>query len=326
MVRDRFRIVIACLVAALALPAWAGAPVPLEDALAKIRKNEGDQLQRIQNAQWSMKAYMGKIPEKGDLDALIPEAKNPKEYSKINVIYEPKSGRYRVDQEGVTKWIDGAAEHYAFVERFSFDGKEERTQHRGQGGAILPQEGGVPPKGLIRLRKGLGFLEENSHTWGTGYFPPNHFGKPLSGLIEEKLEQKEKCVVESSDGLWIITTSPTQAVLAKDSDFRIGYDPAKGIVLWAEWVGKADLKTKWANTAWKKHLVRWKQDPEGIWLPERFTQCNMIDRTGTRFEFTDMVVNQKIDPAVYQVRFLVGTRVQNEIEKKHYIQPIEGKN
>ena len=292
--------------------------IPVGQALTVIKSFENAQIEKIKNAQWSIRITEGDIPKNGEIDDLIPKIKNKNHFYENKVVFEPLSKRYRVDEEGVTKWIDGDGDNFAYVQQFSFDGATERSFRRGQGGIIIPKEN-LPANGLIRKEKGNDFLEGNGQINGIAYFPPFHFGMLFSDFIQNKINQKQKVEITNNGGIWIILTTPQQASLASDSDFRIAYDTKSGLVLWAEWVGKQSLEPNLAGKVWKRHLVKWKQIVPDTWVPERYTQCNLINGTGTRFDFMEISINKNLKDEVFRISFPIGTRLRDEIEKKSYV-------
>src|SRR5439155_21994448 len=74
------------------------------------------------------------------------------EYSKGLVIFEPVSGRYRLELESVQKWYAGADPYGAQRAIWTFDGEIARDFHRFKGGLIPPEAKDRP--GDAEVQKG----------------------------------------------------------------------------------------------------------------------------------------------------------------------------
>ena len=115
-------------------PSYAESPIPPDQAIAIIKTLEAQQESQIRNAQWKMGGFSGKVADMKNLDRILPEKLDPKVYVKDSVWFDPPTGRYRHEQEGVVPWIEGFDPYEASVEVSTFDGKTERWYKRGQGG------------------------------------------------------------------------------------------------------------------------------------------------------------------------------------------------
>src|SRR5262249_52758210 len=172
--------------------------------------------------------------------------------------------------------------------------------------------------GVIRLERKNGFLDQGGLVSGIGYFQPNHFSRRFSEFLEERTSRRLN-VDRNQDGTWMITTTTPQEVHSADSYFPIGYDPVRCLVVWAEWVGNENAQSPWAGKPWKRHVVKWKELKEGLWVPSTISQVNVIDRTISRGEFQDVQVNEHLDESTYSFSYPVSTRMTDEVEKTIYV-------
>lgn len=294
--------------------------VPIDQALNVIRIHESNFITRVKNAQWSIKYIDGIIPNLENPSEIIDKKRDPKLFHNNIAYFIPENDFYRVDSKFVTRWIKGADDYLAGTINLSYDGKSERRFDRAQAGTQLPTPNSpVFGLGIIRHGNRVRFLDKEGSASGISYFPPNHFNRRFSEFLEERLAEKSPVNISSqADGTWLISTAPFQPALRGNDDFQIRYDPRRGLVLGADWIGKTSLRTKWAGKVWKKHFVDWRDLGQGIWVPASFTQSNLIDAMGSRWEYTNLKINQPIDEAVFRITFPVGTRLTDEIEKKEY--------
>jgi hypothetical protein len=284
--------------------------------LEVIRAHEANQERRIRNARWQVKGQQFHL-----VDPANPEKRtamgDPKTRGKTKVLFEPPSGRYRVDIEYVAPWADGDDDYAAGYDSYSFDGESQRHFAKSQGGEKLPGAD-VRGDGVIGRENPLLFVDQDFGR--IGYFPPNHFGLRFSSFLQQRIDSKAEFSAEArADGIWVITTTPPpHFALEQDDDFRIGYDPIRGLVVWAEAFGKARLRNQWAGKLWRRHSIKWREIEKDTWVPESYEWTNLVGRRATRIEYVDLKINQAINEKEFTIQFPVGTRVVDEIEKKMY--------
>ena len=63
----------------------------------------------------------------------------------------------------------------------------------------------------------------------------------------------------------------------------------------------------------------WKEFQPGLWLPSQIATHNLIDQLVGRGDYNDYQINAPTDEKAYSYEFSVGTRLQDEIEKKSYV-------
>src|SRR5262249_40791151 len=295
----------------------AAEPVEPNTALAIITSLESEQSSRIKNARWKMGGPDGHSVDPNDIDRFVPDKRDPKVYFNHNVHFEPATGRYRYEIGAVMRCVDGIDPYEPAVEIRCLDGRIERYYKRGQAGTKVPGLD-VPGVGVIRLERKNGFLDQGGLVSGIGYFQPNHFSRRFSEFLEERTSRRLN-VDRNQDGTWMITTTTPQEVHSADSYFPIGYDPVRCLVVWAEWVGNENAQSPWAGKPWKRHVVKWKELKEGLWVPSTISQVNVIDRTISRGEFQDVQVNEHLDESTYSFSYPVSTRMTDEVEKTIYV-------
>lgn len=299
-------------------PLMGADQVSPEQLLSVVRSHEADQRARIRSARWAPKTAAGSVKATDPLEVIDPDRGDPRLYYKRIVTLEPPSGRYRMDVESVTKWVDGDADTFAATESLSFDGTTERWYRRGQGGSKIPPPS-TPGLGTLGPEQRNEFLGRYGYLSGIGYFPPNQFNGLLSDFIEERASQKQPLeITPRPDGTWIVTTAPAERALWTDNSFRFCYDPLRGLVQWGEWVGKPHLQSAWAGKTWKRQSVQWKEHTPGIWVPQVVTFVNLIDRQGSMLTYSEIELNRPYDESVFRITFPIGTKLRDEVEKKSY--------
>ncbi len=317
-INRRVLVVAATCLSLLPPRATGGEPVPLGTALDIIRQNESAQCASLMTASWTPHTVSGKVSGTSTSAVITPDPQNPKLYYRRSVTYEPSSGRYRMDVDSVTKWVDGDADTFAATETYTFDGRTERWYRRGQGGTVIPALP-APGFGTVKPETRNGFLDSHGFLSGVGSFPPNNFNRRLSEFLQDASAAKHAVTVTAlADGTWLIDTRPPEAALAGDSDFRICYSPKGGLVQWAEWLGKPHLTTPWASKAWKRLSVQWQKLPSGLSVPGAVTTTNLLDQYATRITFSEVQAGVSADAAKFRIAFPIGTRLVDDVEKKSY--------
>ncbi|GEM_PF-3992862 len=290
--------------------------IPVDQALPIIEALQN----RIRVAQWTAEGIDGRIRDFNDLDSIENPQRDGNHYAKWKVTFEPQSGRYRVDYEYVSGWSGGSAPHIAGVMSYSMDGLTERKYHRSLPGMKVPSpKEGYQDAQVVHPRANA-FINDRGFQTGMGYFPPYFANRRLSEFLRERVKQKKPLTIEEDErGQWQIETTPPEAIFEAASRFRINYDPGRGIVLDAEWIGKPDAPNlDAAGKVWQREVLKWTKADGNLWVPQAFYRVNLLDRGASRINYRDMRVNPKLDDLVFRVNFPPGTKVMDEVAKKIY--------
>lgn len=290
------------------LPPKPAKALEVEKALALIEANE----RRYQAEQWTIEFRQGKLI---DIDDMKTITFGPVVH-KGRVILDPVSGRYRSDLESVMRWVNGAADHIAQRQSWSYNGRELRDVAFVKPGKKLPSN---PPKLDEDQGHGRIFREGDQKSefpafqvpTGIGEMPPNFRGGKLSAMIREglKLGPKRPVAVVEAEGVWKVTTPEPDG----DSTILIDYDPGKGVVLQAVW------KNGNPERAWSRYVVELQKVGNDYWVPKTIHVVNLIDKLVDRFVYSDVRINEKLDGTAFTLEFPPRVKVIDYVRKASYV-------
>jgi hypothetical protein len=280
-----------------------GKEIGIEKALATIESHE----RRAQSLRWSVECREGKVkdpsrPETANLGPVIHRG---------HVVIENFSGRYRVDLDSVMKWFQGADDHIAERNSWSFDGLVFRDLKYSKPGKELPrvppQQGDDPGHGRIyRPGEEKSQFEAFRLTCGIGEMPPYHFGESLSGLIRKGQESKRPVRISVENQRWMISVPEREG----DSTILVDYDPQKGAVLSATWQNGTPEKP-WARIYYELQEV-----DGGLWVPKTMSRVNLFDKTIWQARFSDVKVNMATPIETFRLTFPPGVSVSDSLRKQ----------
>lgn len=300
-------------------PAHGKGVVSIEAAINSVSSHE----RLIRTAEWDATTVGGHVEDVSKANT-IQLTHDPGAYSKSHVIYEPLTGRFRVDTE--SEFGSGIGTRQVAVYRTeTFDGQVRRSfVHRRDGDRLPDNENHKDKLGRVQIRDLLK-PSEWSLPPGIAHFPPNFLGKQFSVFLRERLQKNLPLKVsEMPGGTWQFET------LADDYAetgcvTRIEYEPARGIVLNAEWWATSDSDyVKRLGRLWKRMVFSWKEVSPRLWVPQSVFQVHVWDKSANRFEYSNVRVNFDTNESVFRFQFPDGTDVVDDTERKVYRVSPEG--
>jgi len=274
----------------------AAVEVPVPVALVLIEANEG----RIKSAEWSVEFRQGTLTDPADPSTAV--------FGKVahtgRVIYEAKTGRYRVNLDSVSRWVQGADDHIASRNFWAFDGRRCHEYLYMKAGTDLPR---VPPGPLDDHGSGRMFaagvrpqeFDMYEGVTGVADFPPKFQRRRLSASIRERPKDSAPVTVHEERGLWTVALPGKEG---EDTQW-VDYDPDKGCVVGAA-LGFEREK------AWRRHRITLRQLPGGVWVPETVDEVMPLDKMINRTRYRDVEVNVGHDDAVFRLDFPEVVRVR----------------
>jgi hypothetical protein len=277
-----------------------GRDIEIDKVLARIEINEG----RVQSLEWTVECHEGKVtdPAKPETATFGPVT------HRGHVVIERFSGRYRVDLDSVMRWFQGAADHVAERNSWSFDGVEFRDLNYTKPGKELPQ---VPPKPgddpgrgrIYRAGEVYSKFEAFRLTCGIGSMPPNYLGKSLSKLIRSGLKTKRSIRIREDGHRWLIMVPEPDG----DSTIALGYDPNNGAILGATWENGNPERP------WLRQFYELQEVDGGFWVPKKISTINLFNKTIWQTEFSNVRVNAAAHPAAFTLTFPPGISVTDPV-------------
>lgn len=283
----------------------ADQPVPLAQALGVIESLEG----RIRNAEWKVDNRRGRAKDSSDLRSI----EFGPEFEKGWVVFEPISGRYRLDLESVLAWSGGLAPYIGVREIYTYDGENAREFKRDAPGEKLPGPGGHPGRGHIQ--KGT---TDSAMKWGrsagTGYFPPYFNSIKLSEFLRTKQAAKDTVqIMEDKHGIWHITCKDPDIPAPGRGIMQIDYDPGKGGVV----VG-ARRSDPESSAEWHRTQIELQKIQNEFWIPKAVHCVRLLDKVVDRIVYSDVKINQPIQQSVFTQEFPIGAVVTDHVQKTIY--------
>lgn len=296
------------LTTAKASPGRAQTMIPVEKALQVIESLE----QRVRLAEW--KVEMVKVVTK---DPKNPDSLTPSSPARIDgwVLYEPSTGRYRVELDCIMPWIDGPAPYGARHDCFAFDGRIFRQWDRHKPGTILPTPQDDPGRGSISTDSSEDPVRKRGIDTGAGFFPPYFKAEKLSVTLKNNISKNRSVVVtEGGQGRWLIETVDIDPPI--NSALFLEYDLSKGgVIRSATWTDPQN-KTR----AWRRIQVELQEAEKDFWVPKTVSTVYLLDQppNGTRITYKEVKVNHSVDEKLFTPSFPHGVRVTDHITKQEY--------
>lgn len=294
--------------------------IPPEQAIEVVRAHEANFLARVRCARWNKKGYDGDILNIDD-PTQIRFDHDPKLWNRTKIVFEPGTGRYRYDCEGVFRWHrpDHDLDYVSKKFTLTNDGRAEREYEEGQPGTVFPpskphKDGNIAHTDFDRAMQLHG-------PGGMGWFPPYIWNVRFSKFLEDRAAKRKLFKIESqSDGTWIINTTPLDPYLPEDQcDANLCYDPKRGVVLWEELRGTPKIRVKaWEGKVWQRMVVIWQKIENDLWVPTRFDLFHLSASRIARIEYHDLEINPRVDEKTFTIEFPIGTQVVDKIERKTY--------
>lgn len=307
-----------CVVATSCQVGWCG-DVPTTKAISVMESLE----KKIVVVKWNVHCVRTTLRSAHDTSALDLNV----EYDKhAEVTYDPVAGRYKVKQEGVQRWVNGAAPLISGTTAFAFDGEIHQRYEHEKGGKTAPTYEENP--GFATISRDVNDVAQKTSVLSVGplalglaYMPPHCWIpgtdfrlQPLSRQLREWVDEGWNVAIEEDGGgVWTI-----RVVKRKPSEFddlvRIRYDPTKGGVV-------ADLKrlTYDEKIEHERVEIELQESKHGIWLPQVMKYVNPLNKwlVTTRCEAVD--INFPITADTFRLEFPKGTRVDDEVQKMYYV-------
>lgn len=295
--------------------AYAQKPVDFDQAIKRMEKFEN----RMVRVQWEVKTRSATFPANANFWVPTPE------FDEGWVIYEPKTGRYRVELSSVSKWTRGTLPFIAMKHSYAFDGDVSRKFSREKPGTNLPADGDHPGEGVV-LKGNAKDLQYWGGRCGSTYFPPffgiaARFLPSFSHSLKHAREKGDLVeITETRDGDWEIKTNDPPAVAyaidpANDPHrgfVTITYSPSKGAVVLASHANGKPLRE------YHRIVVDLQKIDGDFWVPKSVHDFNTIDM-GTRHIYYDRVkINHAVKDEVFRFDFPAGAMVDDQIKKKEY--------
>lgn len=308
------------IAAVIGVPTWCcafdGKPVGTTSAITLIANLD----RKIETARWHIESKTGKF-----LDGANPQSIDSSNSSiSGSVIFEPGPKRYRLEVDGVQRWIGGAEPFLSLRRICTFDGGMYRKWELSVPGTTSPDVSKQAGTGTMQkeLGESQGCLEALAGPCGLQIFPPmfptleSPIPVRLSDFLSRKVEDAARLQVsEQPDGDWVIET------VDKEYDLRILYSPERsGLVLKAEWGGSNP-----ANPGFRDEDIwlRVNVEPQPIgdfWVPRSADVCYTRDKPpqGSHLTFSSVVINEAVAPERYLIDFPSGTYLTDYVSGKAY--------
>ncbi len=300
---------------------WIALPWPFARARGEEKVVSPDQAiavieqlgARIERAQWTYTCFNGRLTD--PLDRNTATFKTDAPY-KSTIILEVLSGRYRHDEVGVLRWLDGPAPYIGCRHQYAFDGQRQLEYVLEKPGTEVPKPGDATGRGTISGEHRDEFLKKcGGSSSGVSYFPPNFNEKKLSDLLRGRIERKSPLrIAEDAKGQWTITTDQQHRL--EGVLLQIFYDPTRGIVTGAR---LADDEMGKPGKVWSEWYFDHVRTDNDFWVPRQVDCVNLHDRTIYRGLYSDVKVNQPVEDSVFTFTFPLGTQVTDDLEQKRYL-------
>ncbi len=253
------------------------------------------------------------------------------EFGAGSAVVDVRTLRYVVEYDSVRRWSGGAAEYISERGAQSFDGKTYRKWLRSRHGTTLPSldpelfevDKSNPRKVILGPLSGSvesadreRFLQVFAGEMGLRDLPPFSRGcgdlEPFPQKLRKWAQAKAPLqITQRSGGQWeCVFPDPG----GDDLRYRVVLDPMRGGVATLEERFHADLP---GAPVWCRTFVRVAAS-KGVWYPCESVWVNVLDGTAYRVLLTDMEVNPDLSREGFQVRFPVGTVVDDSVLQKTY--------
>lgn len=299
----------------LELPACAD-PISEDDKIdldRAIRVLEACESQFL-TARWQARSMAAELSDPADMTSIV--AREPS-MTDADVIYDAKKGRYRIDRQYISRWIDGAAPYISGRECMSFDGSLYRSWKRAKHGIEIPRKDEGRASGNISSNDvPLG----RTVMWLTGiaYMPPLFYDfasdpEPLSALLRRAKERGIPISVSEDDAeQWIVQIKDE----AKYYDtMRVRLDPARAcLLLGVEWLGESNGKV------WRKLHVTARETSGNLWAPETLELVHLLDNPPNlaRVDYENVQSNVPVTDELFRCSFPAGAIVDDVVKGTSY--------
>ncbi len=292
--------------------------VPLDEALPVLESFE----RRIIRVQWDAEMSSHTCPDLTDREnaTLVPLGKGDqgdKCFYRWSVVFEPASGRYRLNQQTANNWVAGAAPYSSSFDEYSYDGKTEREFHWSAHGLELPttDRKDSAKTGMVDKEQKRRMMERWGISTSIGEFPPYCRTELLSEFLRSQSQARKSVrITKNGSSVWHIQTSdPAPQGKKYNAQLSIDFDVARGCVTQTEiWSPKA-------KTPDFRIYFDLAEAKPGLWLPWRKDIVNLFTKNILRTIFENVKVNEPLeDESIFHVRFQPGTTVEDRVEKIVY--------
>ena len=185
--------------------------VPLDEALPVLESFE----RRIIRVQWDAEMSSHTCPDLTDREnaTLVPLGKGDqgdKCFYRWSVVFEPASGRYRLNQQTANNWVAGAAPYSSSFDEYSYDGKTEREFHWSAHGLELPttDRKDSAKTGMVDKEQKRRMMERWGISTSIGEFPPYCRTELLSEFLRSQSQARKSVrITKNGSSVWHIQTS-----------------------------------------------------------------------------------------------------------------------
>ncbi|QDU43711.1 hypothetical protein Mal52_21870 [Symmachiella dynata] len=258
-----------------------------------------------------------------------------KGYTSGNALFDCNAGRFYLNVESVSKWVNGAAPHIATRVRWGFDGETYSMWTRSRQGTSLPPQEITPADsnhGTRSIAEGeISKTVPSTDTYraylstsGTCFLPPfvNLFGKEplptnLKEFIASRISSKSVlAVTENKDGIIEFSfESPNASPQSTKPDKIVfTFDQRHGGMLTRVSKFSAGLPH-----AIEEYLIEPGEWEAGVWGPAQITYVNWLNGFGSRAKLTQRKIRQDVEAKEFRVEMPMGTMVNDNISKMSYI-------
>lgn len=301
-------------------------PIPLEQAISRIEAGSP----RVQSYVWHFHYSRHKLADAKNPTSI---AKTLPDYFDGAFFYDITSGRYVLEFERVSEWGGGVTPYIAERSGWSFDGQAFRRWQRQRHGTELPPiesaallDNGAPDPSVGPIIATITTAQDaqgefSAYAIGSGlaYFPPFGFlyvddDRRVLWTLPELLRRhrdlgKEINVTELPDGTWQIE-APNDGIAG--GRMRFFFDPQRGFVMTG-----AEM---WDQTAvYERTAPRIEQVADHLWVPVEITVYNVLNGDADRILVDDLKVNAQLTPEEIQLRFPLGTQVDDFVNERFYV-------
>jgi hypothetical protein len=301
-------------------------PIPLEQAISRIEAGAP----RVQSYVWHFHYSRHKLADSRDPTSI---ANTLPDYFDGAFFYDITSGRYVLEFERVSEWGGGVTPYIAERSGWSFDGQAFRRWQRQRHGTELPPiesaallDIGAPDPSVGPMIATITTAQDaqgefSAYAIGSGlaYFPPFGFlyldeDRRVLWTLPQLLRRhrdsgNEISVTELSDRTWQIER-PSDGIAGGRE--RFFFDPERGFVMTG-----AEMRDQTA--VYRRIVSRIEQVADHLWVPVEITDYNVFSADADRTLVDDLKVNSQLTPEELQLRFPLGTQVDDFVNERFYV-------